>query len=189
MRKVVVSEFLSLDGVMEDPGGSEGFERGGWTTHYGDPEMGKFKFEELFGSDALLLGRVTYEGFAAAWPSRSDDEGFADRINALPKYVASRTLDNLTWSNSHLVEGEVAGEIARLKEQPGQDILIYGSRQLVWSLMKQDLIDEYRLLIFPIILGSGIKLFPDGITTSLRLVDSKTYGSGVVNLTYQPADR
>ena len=189
MRKVVVSEFLSLDGVMEDPGGSEGAEHGGWTTPYGDPEMGKFKFEELFGSDAILLGRVTYEAFAAAWPSRSDDQGFANRMNALPKYVASRSLDNLEWSNSHLIEGEVADEVARLKEQSGQDIVIYGSRQLVWALMKQNLIDEYRLLIFPIILGSGIKLFPDGLTTTLRLVDSKTYGSGVVNLTYQPADR
>src|SRR5437868_9157557 len=147
MRKVVVSMSLSVDGVMEDPGGAEKFEHGGWTIPYWDDEIGKFKFEELFASDALLLGRVTYQGFAAAWPSQADEAGFADRMNSLPKYVVSTTLEELEWNNSRLIKGNVAEEVAKLKQQPGQAILIAGSATLIHTLMQHDLIDEYRLLV------------------------------------------
>src|SRR5579864_6868739 len=131
MRKLVVSEFVSLDGVMEDPGGDSNFEHKGWTMPYWHEEIGKFKFEELFASDALLLGRVTYQGFAAAWPSATDEQGFADRMNSLPKFVVSTTLTSVEWNNSSLIKEQVAEEIAKLKQQPGQDILIAGSAELV----------------------------------------------------------
>ncbi|GAC1325739.1 MAG: dihydrofolate reductase family protein [Chloroflexota bacterium] len=189
MRKVVVSEFLSLDGVMEDPGGAEGFQHGGWTMAYWDDDIGKLKFEELFAADALLLGRVTYQGFAAAWPTQSDDAGFADRMNALPKYVASQTLNRLEWNNSHLIQGDLLDHVSRLKQQSGGDILIAGSGRLVQSLMPHDLIDEYRFLVYPIVLGSGKRLFAGGLTAKLRLTESKTFKSGVLSLTYQPAGR
>jgi len=131
MRRVVVSEFVSLDGVMEDPGGSEGFEHGGWTFPYWSDEIAKVKLDEILEADALLLGRVTYEGFAEAWPSRTDEQGFADRMNSLPKFVASTTLKDPGWQNSTVLEGDVAQAVATLKEQPGQDVLVAGSRQLV----------------------------------------------------------
>ena len=188
MSRVVVSEFLSLDGVMEDPGGAEGFEHGGWTRSYWDEGIGKLKFEELFSADALLLGRVTYQGFAAAWPSQSDEAGFADRMNGLPKYVATRTLQDLEWNNSHRIQGDVAEEVARLKQQPGKNILVFGSGQLARYLMQQGLIDEYRLLIYPVVLGSGKRLFADGSTASLRLTDTTPLPSGVLGVTYQPAN-
>lgn len=186
MSKVVVTEFVSLDGVMEDPGGSEKFEHGGWTGPYWNEEIGTFKGEELRACDALLLGRVTYEGFAAAWPGRSDEAGFADRMNSLPKYVASTTLGKVEWNNSRLIEGDVAQHVAGLKQQPGQDMLIYGSGQLVRYLLRHGLIDEYRLLVYPVVLGSGKRLFSDGsATTSLQLVEAKPLGTGVVALTYR----
>lgn len=125
MRRIVVSELVSLDGVMEDPGGAEKFEHGGWTRPYRSDESGKFKLEELFASDALLLGRVTYQGFAAAWPSATDEAGFAERMNGLPKYVVSTTLGAVEWNNSTLIKGDIAEEVARLKQQPGQDILVH----------------------------------------------------------------
>ena len=190
MGKVVVSEFLSVDGVMEDPGGAEEFEHGGWVFQFDrGPEGDKFKLDEVLASDALLLGRVTYEGFAAAWPSRTDEVGFADKMNSMPKYVVSTTLEEpLEWNNSTLIKGNVAEEVLRLKQQLGGDILINGSAQLVHILMQHDLIDEYRLMIFPVVLGSGKRLFGDGSdTTALKLIDSKTVGSGVLILTYQPA--
>jgi dihydrofolate reductase len=155
MRRVVVSEFVSLDGVMEDPGGAEGFEHGGWTFPYWSDEIGKVKLDEILEADALLLGRVTYEGFAEAWPSRTDKQGFADRMNSLPKFVASTTLGEPGWQNSTVLEGDVAQAVATLKEQPGQDVLVAGSRQLVQTLAQHDLVDEYRLLVYPIVLGSG----------------------------------
>ena len=188
MRKVIASEFVALDGVMEDPS---------WTFRFRGEEPQKFKFDELSASDALLLGRVTYEEFAAAWPNMMDQyEGprraelgeYAEMMNSYPKYVVSTTLreEPLEWNNSTLIEGDVAEEVLRLKRQPGKDILVFGSGKLVNTLMRQDLIDEYRLMIFPIIVGSGQRLFADGIDEmALELVDTKTFGSGVVVLTYR----
>ncbi len=135
MRKIVVSEYVSLDGVMEDPGGAEKFEHGGWTNSYFNDEVEKFQYDGLFGSDALLLGRVTYEGFAAAWPSLTDEQGFADRMNSLPKYVVSTTLKKVGWNNSRLIKDNVADEVSKLKRQPGQDIMIAGSARLIQTLM------------------------------------------------------
>ncbi len=189
MRKVIASEFVSLDGVMEDPS---------WTFQFSSEEQQKFKFDELAASDALLLGRVTYEGFAAAWPNMMEQYGgprraelgeYADMMNGYPKYVVSTTLQEpLEWNNSTLIEGDVAEEVSRLKQQPGKDILIFGSGDLVNTLMRHDLIDEYRLMVFPVVLGSGKRLFRDGIDKIvLRLVDTETFGSGVVVLTYRPA--
>lgn len=181
MRKVVLSEFLTLDGVMESPDK--------WSFPFWTDEAGQFKFDELFASDALLLGRVTYQGFAAAWPSVTDEQGFADRMNSLPKYVASTTLEEATW-NATVIKGDVAEAVAKLKQQPGQDILIYGSGDLVHTLMHHDLIDEYRLMVYPVVVGSGKRLFREGSAApNLRLVETKTFSSGVVILTYQPAGK
>jgi dihydrofolate reductase len=188
VRKLVVTEFLTLDGVMEAPGGEfhpDG--KGGWTSQFFSDEVGKFKSDELFAADALLLGRVTYQHFAAAWPSMTDAAGFAERMNSLPKFVASTTLQEpLEW-NATLIKGDVAAAVAKLKEQPGQDILIAGSAELVHTLLQGDLIDEFRLMVFPVILGSGKRLFRAGIDSqALRLVDTKTFSSGVVVLSYAP---
>jgi dihydrofolate reductase len=188
MRKVVASEFVSLDGVMEDPG---------WTFQFGSEEQEKFKFAELAASDALLLGRVTYEEFAAAWPNmmdqyegprRSELGGYADMMNGYPKHVVSTTLEEAGWNNSTLIRGNVAEEVSELKRQPGKDILVFGSANLVNELMRHDLVDELRLMVFPIVVWSGKRLFEDGFEgTILRLVDTTTFGSGVVVLTYRPA--
>jgi dihydrofolate reductase len=178
MRKVVVSMFMTLDGVTEAPHE--------WSFPFWTDEIGKFKHAELFASDALLLGRVTYQGFAAAWPSRTDEQGYADRINSLPKYVVSTTLEKPEWNNSTLIKANVAEAIAKLKQRPGQDIVIHGSNTLVRALMPHHLIDEYRLLVYPIVLGSGKRLFRDGSKATLKLVETKTFGSGVVLLRYQP---
>jgi dihydrofolate reductase len=189
MRKLVLSEFVTLDGVMEAPGGEPSLgDRAGWTMPYFTDEAGKFKFDELIASDALLLGRKTYEGFAAAWPSRQDEAGFAERMNSLPKYVVSTTLGKADWNNSTIIKGDVANAIRKLKEQPGQDILLGGSCQLAQSLMRDGLIDEYRLMVFPVVLGTGKRLFTDSdAMTALKLVDSSTTSTGVAILTYQPA--
>lgn len=176
MRKVIVSEYVSLDGVMEEPG---------WTMPYWNDEIAKFKFDELFASDALLLGRVTYQGFVRAWPSMTDEEGFADRMNSLPKYVASKTLEEAEW-NATLIKDNIAEEVARLKQQPGQDLLIYGSGDFVQTLMQHDLIDELRLLVYPVVLGKGKRLFKDESNKKLKLVETKAFSSGVVLLSYQP---
>jgi dihydrofolate reductase len=189
VRKVIVSEFVTLDGVMEDPGGSEEFEHGGWAFQFDRGSEGdKFKLDEVLESGALLLGRTTYEGFAEAWPSRDSD--FADKFNNMPKYVVSKTLEEpLGWNNSTLIKDNVAEEVSRLKQQPGGDILVNGSAQLVHTLMEHDLIDEYRLMVFPIVVGAGKRLFGDvGQTRALRLVDTQPVGSdGVLILTYEPA--
>src|SRR6266436_1645322 len=161
MRKVVVSEFVTLDGVIEDPGGSDGTKHGGWSFQYGSEEQGKYKFDELFASDALLLGRVTYQEFAAAWPTMPGAGEYGERMNSLPKYVVSTTLSEVTW-NASLIKGNLAEEVSKLKQQPGQDVLIFGSGALVHQLTQQDLIDEYRLMVFPVVLGSGKRLFPEG---------------------------
>jgi dihydrofolate reductase len=187
MRKVIVSEYVTLDGVMEDPGGAEGFKHGGWSFGFGGAEQQQYKFEELFACDALLLGRRTYEGFAAAWPNMPGTGAYGERMNSLPKYVASTTLSEVTW-NATLIKGDLAEEISRLKQEAGQDVLIFGSGELVHTLHERDLIDEYRLMIFPIVLGSGKRLFPGGNEKKvLKLVETRTLGSGVVLLTYQPA--
>jgi dihydrofolate reductase len=186
MSKVVVSQFVTVDGVVEDPGGAEGFDRGGWAFKFDrGPEGDKFKLDEVMEADALLLGRVTYEGFADAWPSRSGE--FADKFNDMPKFVVSTTLEEAGWNNSTLIKGDVADEVSKLKEQPGGDILVNGSVQLVHTLMEHDLVDEYRLMVFPVVLGSGKRLFGEGSdTTALRSVDTKPVGECVI-LTYQPA--
>ena len=164
MAKLVVTEFVSLDGVMDDPGGSEGTKHGGWTFQFDRGDEGnKFKLDELIASDALLLGRVTYQGFAQAWPGRTDEQGYAQKMNPMRKYVVSTTLtdDEATWENTEVIRGDVAGEIARLKAEPGGDILVHGSCSLVHSLMEYGLVDEYRLMVFPIVLGSGKRLFAE----------------------------
>lgn len=180
-RRLAATLFISLDGVVESP------EK--WSFPYWNDEIAKFKHEETFASDALLLGRMTYEGFAAAWPSRKDSEGFADRFNAMPKYVASKTLKKLEWNNSHLIKGELAAAVSILKQEPGQDIVIHGSPGLIRSLMPHDLIDEYRLLVYPIVLGRGKRLFDETSRASLKLAESKVFGTGVVKLLYQRTEK
>jgi len=185
MRRVIASEYLTLDGVMEAPGSEDSLgERGGWSFLYSNDEAAAFKFDEVMASDALLLGRVTYDIFAASWPARTGE--FADRMNRLPKYVVSRTLETAAWENTHLIQDNVAGAVSELKRQPGQDILLYGSADLVRTLTGHGLIDEYRFMIFPLILGTGKRLFTDGSAVTLKLVETKTFSSGVVVLTYQP---
>src|SRR5437870_4064053 len=180
-RKLAATLFMSLDGVVEEPLK--------WSFPYWNEEIGKFKLEETQASDALLLGRVTYQGFAAAWPSRKDDEGFADKFNSMPKYVASRTLTKLDWNNSHLIKGDVAAGVAKLKQEPGQDIVIHGSPTLIRSLMPHNLIDEYRLLVYPIVLGRGKRLFDEASQAKLKLAESETFSEGVVKLVYRRNDK
>jgi dihydrofolate reductase len=189
MSKLVVSEFVTLDGVMEDPGGAEGFDRGGWAFQFErGPEGDKFKLDEVLAADALLLGRRTYEGFAAAWPSRTDEVGFAEKMNTMPKFVVSTTLEEAEWNNSTVIKGDVTEEISRLKQQPGGDILVAGSGELVQTLMQHDLVDELRLMVFPVLLGSGKRLFADGAgATAFKLVEVKPTGE-VVTLTLRRAE-
>jgi dihydrofolate reductase len=188
MRKIVAAEYVTVDGVMTDPGGVGEIEHGGWSNQYFNDELAKYQSDQLFASDALLLGRVTFEGFAAAWPSMEETEGeYAVRMNTLPKFVASRSLQKpLPW-NGTLLTGDLADEVAKLKEQPGQDLLIYGSGQLVNALHPHGLIDEYRLMVFPVTLGEGKHLFRQGSKANLKLTDTWTTGTGVAALTYQPA--
>ena len=185
MRKIVISEYVTVDGVMEDPGGGEKSAYGGWSFQYWSDEAGKYKFDELFASDALLLGRVTYEGFARAWPSMQDEAGFADRMNNLPKYVVSTTLEKAEWNNSHIIKGNVAEEVAKLKQQPGQNILVAGSAALAQTLMQHGLVDDYWLMVHPIVVGGGKRLFQDASKTPLQLVETKPLPLGVVVLHYQ----
>ncbi len=188
MGRVIVSEFVSLDGVFEDPGGAESYQHGGWTFTFDQGADGAaFKLEELQEADALLLGRVTYEGFAAAWPTITDDAGFAEKMNSMPKYVVSTTLEEATWTNSTIVSGDVPAELATLREQD-HNLLVAGSGTLVATLMEHDLVDEYRLMVFPIVLGSGKRLFTAGRKQTLSLAETKPVGSsGVVVLTYRRA--
>src|SRR5437016_4611678 len=190
MGKLVVSEFITLDGVIEAPGGGEAFEHGGWAFKFQRGDEGdKFKVDELTAADAQLLGRYTYEGFAKAWPSM-DAGDFGEKMNSMPKYVVSTTLTpaQANWKNSTVISSDVSGQVTRLKQQIKGDILVAGSAQLVRSLAKDNLVDEYRLMLFPIVLGSGKRLFDAGTPlTSLQLVDSKPVGpDGVVILTYAP---
>jgi dihydrofolate reductase len=186
--KIVVTEFVSLDGVMEDPGGAENFKHGGWSFEIARGEEGdKFKVDEAFASDALLLGRVTYEGFAEAWPSQEGE--FADKFNNMPKYVVSSTLGEPEWNNSTVLRGDIAEEIGKLKQELDGDIVVHGSARLVQTLVEHDLVDEFRLMVYPVVLGSGKRLFGDtSAKKPLRLVDSKVVGDGVAILIYEPAE-
>jgi dihydrofolate reductase len=184
MGKLVVTEFITVDGVIDSPG------EAGWVFKFTRGDDGdKFKIDELMAADAQLLGRVTYQGFAQAWPSMDADD-FGKKMNSMPKYVVSTTLTaaGATWENSIVISGDVAAEISRVKEQIAGDILVAGSGQLVRTLAAHDLVDEYRLMVFPIVLGTGKRLFSEGITrTELRLLDSRPVGpDGVVILTYRP---
>jgi dihydrofolate reductase len=185
--RIVVTEFVSLDGVMEDPGGSEDFKYGGWTFEISRGDEGdKFKLDETMASDALLLGRRTYEGFAAAWPSREGD--FADRFNSMPKYVVSSTLQDPDWTNSTVLSGDLADEVKRVRDEHDGDVVVHGSAQLVPGLLENDLVDELRLMVFPVVLGDGKRLF--GATSDkkpLRLTSTQTVGDGVAILIYQRA--
>jgi dihydrofolate reductase len=187
MARIVVTEFVSLDGVMQAPGGGEEFEHAGWTFEIDRGEEGdRFKLEETLGADALLLGRATYEGFAAAWPSMQGE--FADKFNSMPKYVVSSTLQAPAWNNSTVLAGDVAREVSSLRDGPDGDIVVNGSAQLVQTLLEHDLIDELRLMVFPVVLGSGKRLFGDASGKKpMRLVDSKIVGDGVAILIYKPA--
>jgi dihydrofolate reductase len=184
MGRIVVTEFVSLDGVMEDPGGAEGFEHGGWTFEIDRGEEGdRFKMDEALDSEALLLGRRTYEGFAAAWPSREGE--FADKFNRMPKYVVSATLEDPEWSNSTVLSGDMAEEVAKLKDEVEGVILVAGSARLVQGLIEHGLVDELRLMVFPVVLGKGRRLFSETSGKKrLRLTDSRTVGEGIAILTY-----
>jgi dihydrofolate reductase len=187
MGRIVVTEFVSLDGVVEAPGGGEGFKYDGWQLEIERGEEGdQFKLDETMSTEALLLGRVTYEGFAAAWPSRTGE--FADKFNSMPKYVVSSTLESPEWSNTTVLAGDVAEEVAKLKGALDGDIVVHGSPRLVQALIDRDLVDELRLMVFPVVLGTGKRLF-DGTSDKkpLRLVSSKIVGDGVAILVYEPA--
>jgi dihydrofolate reductase len=185
--RIIVTEFVSLDGVMEDPGGAEDYKYGGWSFELSRGDEGdKFKLDETMGSAALLLGRATYEGFADAWPQR--DGEFADKFNSMPKYVVSSTLKDPEWTNTTVLEGDVGEEVAKVKAQIDGDIVVHGSAQLTQTLLDLDLVDRLHLMVFPVVLGAGKRLF--GETTgkkTLRLTDSKIVGDGVAIMIYEPA--
>jgi dihydrofolate reductase len=188
MRKLIVTEFVSLDGVMEAPGGEPTHPHSGWVFDFMGEEQQQYKLEEVLEADAQLIGRVTYESFAGAWPERSGP--FAAKMNSMPKYVVTTTRDELEWNNSTPIKGDVVEEIAKLKQQDGGPILVAGSRTLVHTLIEHDLVDEYRLMVFPVVLGSGKRLFPESPDKlPLELVDTKSFASGVQVNTYRPAGR
>ncbi len=177
MRNLIVTEFLSLDGIMEAPA---------WTAPYWNDEIAAFKGEETSASQSLLLGRITYQGFAEAWPERTDVESGGVYFNGTRKYVVSTTLDKVEWNNSTLIKGDVMAEIAKLKQEDGSDIFIHGSGALAKSLMSHGLIDRIRLLIYPVVLGEGQRFFQDGFAAKFRLVESRSFSSGVVAVIYEP---
>lgn len=189
MGRIVVTEYVSLDGVMEAPGGGENYKHAGWTFEIDRGEEGNtFKLQETLDSDALLLGRVTYQGFAAAWPTRTDDAGFAAKFNSMPKYVISSTLETAEWNNSKVLRGDVLEEVSKLRQALDGNIVVHGSGQLVQTLIEHDLVDELRLMVFPVVLGCGKRLFGEtSAKKPLRLVESKTVGAGITILIYQPA--
>jgi dihydrofolate reductase len=190
MGRIVVSEFVSLDGVMEDPGGAEGTRHGGWAFRFDrGPDGDRFKLDELLEAEALLLGRVTYVGFAAAWPSVEDPAGFADTMNSIPKYVVSSTLrdDDATWQGTTVLHGEPVAELSRLRDTVAGNLLVAGSASLVQLLVAHRLVDELRLMVFPIVLGSGKRLFGEMAETPMFELDAvQAVGGGVVALTYRP---
>jgi dihydrofolate reductase len=186
MGRIVVTEFVSLDGVVEAPGGGEGFVHDGWSFEFDRGDEGnRFKLDETMASEALLLGRRTYEGFAAAWPSREGE--FADKFNSMPKYVVSSTLEGPEWSNTTVLRGDLAEEVSKLREAHQGDVVVHGSPQLVQGLLDAGLVDELRLMVFPVVLGTGKRLF--GATSdkkALRLARSEIVGDGVAILVYEP---
>ena len=189
MGRIVVTEFVSLDGVMEGPGGDNDFARGAWSFEFERGEEGdKFKTDETMGAEALLLGRKTYEGFAAAWPSRSGDP-FSDKFNNMPKYVVSSTLEDPDWNNTTVLNGDAAEEVSKLRDEVDGDVIVHGSAQLVQALVENDLVDELRLMVFPVVLGTGIRLFGD--TTDMKTLklkeSSPVGGDGVITLVYERA--
>jgi dihydrofolate reductase len=185
MAKIIVTEFVSLDGVMEDPGGAEDFKYGGWTFEFDRGDEGnKFKLDETMESDALLLGRKTYEGFAAAWPSREGE--FADKFNNMPKYVVSSTLEKPEWNNTHVLTGDVVEAVRKLKHEQDGTIVVHGSGQLAQTLIENDLVDQLNLMVFPVVLGSGKRLFGETSDKKpLQLADSRSVGDGVAILIYR----
>jgi dihydrofolate reductase len=185
MGRIVVTEFVSLDGVMQAPGGGEDYEHAGWTFEIDRGAEGeKFKLDEALEADALLLGRSTYEGFAAAWPSMEGE--FADKFNGMPKYVVSSTLEVAGWNNSTVLDGDVVAEVSKLRQETGGEIVVNGSAQLVQTLLEHELVDELRLMVFPVVLGSGKRLFGEiSDKKRLRLTDSKIVGDGIAILTYR----
>jgi dihydrofolate reductase len=186
MRKLIVTEFVTLDGVMEAPGGEPGHPHSGWVFDFIGDEQMKYKFDEILEADLQLIGRVTYESFAGAWPEREGP--FAEKMNSMPKFVVTTTADELEWDNSTPIKGDVAEEVAKLKQQDGGPILVAGSRTLVHTLMEHDLVDEYRLMVFPVVVGSGARLFPESPDKlTLELTDTKTFETGVQVNTYRPA--
>ena len=188
MGRIVVTEFISLDGVVEDPGGAEDFKHGGWSFEISRGDEGdQFKLDETMASEALLLGRVTYEGFADAWPKREGE--FADKFNEMPKYVVSTTLSDPEWNNTTVISGDVPEAVARIRDETGGDVVVHGSASLVQTLLENDLVDELRLMVFPVVLGDGKRLF--GATSdkkALELADSKVVGDGVSILVYRRAE-
>jgi dihydrofolate reductase len=192
--KLIVGAFVSLDGVMQGPGGPDedrdgGFDLGGWVVPYAGEDMGEFVVESITSTDALLLGRKTYEIFAAHWPKVTDEnDPIATKLNSMPKYVASRTLDKVEWNNSTLLQGDAAEAVAELKRQPGGTIQTQGSAELIQTLIRNNLVDEYRLLVYPVVLGKGKRLFREGsVPSALRLMDTKTTSNGVAIHTYEAA--
>jgi dihydrofolate reductase len=186
MRQLIVTEFVTLDGVMEAPGGEPGHPHSGWVGDFMGEEQMQFKLREVLEAECHLLGRVTYESFAGAWPQRQGP--FAEKMNAMPKYVVTSTLDQLEWSNSTALKGDVAAEVEKLKQGEGGPILVAGSRTLVHTLIGTELIDELHLMVFPVVLGSGFRVFPESPEkTTLRLTDTETFPTGVQANTYRPA--
>ena len=191
MRKLIVGTFLTVDGVMQGPGGPDedrdgGFEHGGWSVNYWDESMGELMTGWVDDAGALLLGRKTYEIFAAHWPKVTGEDPTAAKLNSVPKYVASRMLHEVTWSNSTLIKGDVAEAVARLKEEPGGEIQVHGSGDLAQTLIEHDLVDEYRLWIFPVVLGAGKRLFAGGtVPRAMKLIDTKVSSTGVISQVYE----
>jgi dihydrofolate reductase len=187
MGRLVVTEYISVDGVVEAPSGTESFERVGWTDDFSrGPEGDAYKFDETMGSDALLLGRVTYEAFAEVWPHFEGE--FADRFNAMPKYVVSSTLDDPEWNNTTVLRGDVVEEVTILKQRHDREVVVHGSPQLVHALIEHDLVDELRLMVYPVVVGAGKRLFADTSSKkNLRLVETRTFDDGVHVLVYRPA--
>ena len=187
MGRIVVTEFISADGVIEDPGGSEDFRYGGWTFDYDRGDDGnQFKLDETMSSAALLLGRVTYEGFAAAWPEREGE--FADKFNGMPKYVVSTTMTDASWTNSAVISGDLATELERVRKEHEGDVVVHGSATLVQSLLELDQVDELRLMVFPVVLGAGKRLFGETSDRKpMALTDSTTVGDGVAIMVFQPS--
>ncbi len=186
MRKLIVTELVSVDGVMEAPGGEPNYPHTGWAIDYMGPEQIDFKMHETLEAESLLIGRITYESFLEGWSEQTGE--FADKMNFMPKQVVSTTLKNPEWNNSTVISGDVIDEIKRVKRSDGGSILVAGSRTLVHTLMHNDLVDEYRFMIFPVILGSGLRVFPESPNkTVLQLTDTRSFANGVVSQTYQPS--